>query len=393
MHYSTDSEALSITRRLVRCPSVTPQDGGAIGVVEAELEKLGFSSRRLTFGPKPGETSEHPHPIENVFAWRDGGLPGPTFCFAGHTDVVPIGDPSAWSLDPFAAEVRDGRLYGRGVADMKGAIGAFIAATAAFLAEREGRYPGRIALLITGDEEGPALYGTKPVLEWMAEEGFRLNACIVGEPTNPKALGEMVKTGRRGSLSGVLIAKGRMGHIAYPQRADNAAHRMVRMLSALISTPLDSGNAHFEPSSLQISSIDIGNPAGNVVPARAEARFNIRFNTEQGASSLEAWLRNRLAAEAGHYELQLRLGGEAFLTEPGPFRALLAEVIAQHTGRTPLFSTSGGTSDARFIKDYCPVVEFGLTGETVHQVDENVRLADLEGLTAIYKDVLIRYFQ
>jgi succinyl-diaminopimelate desuccinylase len=360
---------------------VTPEDGGALALVEEALSALGFDCHRLTF-----DDDDSPM-VSNLYARLGEGAPH--LAFAGHTDVVPPGDLTAWRVDPFAAEVVDETLYGRGAVDMKGAIAAFIAATARFLAEH--RPAGSISLLITGDEEGAGVNGTRKLLGWLKEQGIKLDACVVGEPTNPAKLGEMIKIGRRGSLTGWLTVPGVQGHAAYPERADNPIPRLLAMLGALSAETLDKGSAYFQPSELVITSVDVGNPVSNVIPAEARATFNIRFNDRHSASALEARLRKQLDAVPGGYELRTESSGEAFVTEPGPFSELLESVIERELGMTPELSTSGGTSDARFIKDVCPVVEFGLVGATIHQVDECVALADLEALTRVYRALLAAY--
>lgn len=376
-------DPVALARDLIRCPSVTPEDAGALDVLEAALRPLGFACHRLRFA-EPGTA-----PVDNLYARL--GTAAPNFCFAGHTDVVPVGDRAAWSVDPFGGEVHDGRLFGRGAADMKGAIAAFVAAVSGYLAER-GPPPGSISLLVTGDEEGPAINGTRKVLDWLTARGERLDACLVGEPTNPRELGEMMKIGRRGSLTGVLTVYGAQGHTAYPHLADNPLPRLVRMLAAITATPLDDGSAHFPPSTLEITTIDVGNPASNVIPAEGRAVFNIRFNDRHTPASLEAWLRAHLDAVGGAYDLRITVSGEAFLTPPGPLSELVAEAVVRVTGRRPVASTTGGTSDARFIKAVCPVVEFGLVGQTMHQVDENVAVADVRRLADIYRGILDSYF-
>jgi succinyl-diaminopimelate desuccinylase len=364
---------------------VTPDDAGALEVLRSALEPLGFACHRLTFDERPGTA-----PVANLHA-RIGDA-APNLAFAGHVDVVPPGDPAAWRADPFAGEVIDGALYGRGAVDMKGGIACFVAAAARFLAE--GRPEGSISLLITADEEGPAVNGTAALLRWLVEErGERLDACLVGEPTNPERLGEAIKIGRRGSLNGRLTVVGRQGHAAYPERADNPIPRLLAMLRAIHDEPLDSGSARFQPSNLEITSVDVGNEAANVIPATARAAFNVRFNDRHSAASLEAWLRSRLDAIGGRYHLEVEASGEAFSTPPGPLSEALAEAVEAVLGRRPKLDTSGGTSDARFIKEHCPVVEFGLVGATMHQVDERVSLADLEALTRIYRRLLEGYFR
>lgn len=380
-------DPLDLAQRLIRCPSVTPEEGGALDLLQAELEALGFACTRLVF------EEDGTAPVDNLYARL--GTAQPNFCFAGHTDVVPPGDPADWSSDPFESTIVEGELVGRGAADMKGAIAAFVAAAGRFLAGRDGRGElpaGSLSLLITGDEEGPSINGTRKVLDWLVQEGETLDACLVGEPTNPHQLGDMVKIGRRGSLTGQLTVFGKQGHTAYPQLADNAAHRLVAMLTALLAEPLDLGTEHFQPSTLQVSTIDVGNPASNVVPGKASAAFNIRFNDTHSGASLERWLRETLDAAGGRYELAVRISGESFLTPPGPLSETLQRAIEAVTGRRPELSTTGGTSDARFIKDHCPVAEFGLVGQTMHQVDERVAVADIEILTEIYARVLEDYF-
>ncbi len=377
-------DPIELTQALIRCPSVTPADAGALDVLAHALEGLGFACHRLPFGE--GEAR-----VDNLYA-RHGDM-APNFCFAGHTDVVPVGDAASWSVDPFEAKLVDGRLYGRGAADMKGAVACFAAAAARYLAARGGVAPGSISLLITGDEEGLAINGTAKVLDWLAENGETLDACLVGEPTNPQHLGEMIKIGRRGSLTALLTVEGTQGHTAYPHLADNPTHRLVRMLNA-VAGEIDQGSEHFQPSNLQITSIDVGNPATNVIPARAEARFNARFNDLHTSASLAEWLRQAFDQEAGEggYELDIHVSGEAFLTPPGPLSELLSEAVEAELGAVPELSTTGGTSDARFIKDHCPVAEFGLVGATMHKTDENIAIADLESLTRIYESVLERFF-
>ena len=378
-------DPVQLASDLIRRPSVTPKDEGAIGVLEAALQPAGFALHRLAF-EAPGTTR-----IENLYAKVSGDKPGRNLCFAGHTDVVPPGKLESWRVDPFAPQVIDGELYGRGAADMKGAIAAFAAAAARFVAKRNGKFTGAISLLITGDEEGPAVNGTKPVLDWLQEKGEKLDACIVGEPTNPNKLGEMAKIGRRGSFTGRLTVHGIQGHSAYPHLADNPVHRLAAMIIALIE-PLDQGSAHFPATTLQVVTADVGNPANNVIPAEAKAVFNARFNDHHTAKSLEAEIRRRLDAVGGRYDLACECSGESFLTPPGPLSALLVKAVEAETGMTPELSTTGGTSDARFIKDYCPVIEFGTTGRTSHMVDERVEVKTLEGLTKIYQRMLERFF-
>jgi len=363
-------DPLPLAQTLIRCPSVTPADGGAQDVLAAALEALGFQVWHLPFGTTP-----------NLFARRGEG--GTHFCFAGHTDVVPPGP--AWDSDPFGGEVRGGVLYGRGACDMKGAVAAFVAA----VTDHKGL--GSISLLITGDEEGPATDGTVRVLEWMAEHGHIPDLCLLGEPTNPARLGEVIKIGRRGSLNAGIAVHGTQGHAAYPHRADNPVHRLLRALSALIATPLDVGSEWFEPSSLQVTSVDVGNPVTNVIPGSATARLNIRFNDRHTGAALEAWLRATLMKHAERFDLDVAVSGEAFLTAPGPLVDRLAAAVAGATGITPRLDTGGGTSDARFIARYCPVAEFGLVGATMHQADERVPVEELRHLARIYGAVLAAF--
>ncbi len=380
----TALDPAALAAALIRRPSVTPKDEGALDLVAAALEQLGFDCHRLVFGD-----------IHNLYARRGNGRPN--LCFAGHTDVVPTGTAEAWSFDPFSASLRDGALCGRGAVDMKGAIAAFIAAAERFLNERGGErgrdFAGSISLLITGDEEGDAVNGTRKVLDWLKERGERIDACLVGEPTSAQSLGDMIKIGRRGSMTGRLTVHGVQGHTAYPHLADNAAHRLVAMLHALTTAELDRGSEHFQPSTLQVSTIDIGNPAANVIPATARAVFNIRFNDCWTSEKLERWLRQRLDEVGGRYALDISVSGEAFVVAPGMLSDCLAEAIRRVTGRTPELSTTGGTSDARFIRAHCPVAEFGLVGLTMHKVDERVELSDLAALTAIYHTFLGLFFE
>ena len=390
-------DPVEIARELIRCPSVTPIDAGALDRLQARLESLGFHCHRLPFS-EPGSAE-----VDNLYARL--GKAGETFCYAGHTDVVPVGDPGDWSVDPFGAELRDGRLYGRGTVDMKGSIGAFVAAASGFLARRGPDFGGSLCFLITGDEEAEAINGTRKVLGWMAEQGERIDACLVGEPTSGETIGDTVKIGRRGSLNGRLTVNGVQGHTAYPQHADNPAHRLVAMLQAVTGEPLDEGSAHFEPSSLQITSIDIGNKATNVIPAQAQAAFNVRFNDLHDSAAVERWLRERLdrafgpvagagpGAEPGaDYRLDIRVSGESFLTPPGRLSEAIAGAVKGVAGIETALGTGGGTSDARFIKDLCPVAELGLRNATAHKVDEHAELDELHALTAIYEAVLDRFF-
>jgi len=380
-------DAVALAAELIRRPSVTPKDEGAIDIVADRLERLGFTCHRLTFADN-APNGEKADPIVNLYARFGSGRPN--LCFAGHTDVVPTGAVDQWSFEPFAAGIKDGVLCGRGAVDMKGAIAAFIAAAERFLAARGPGFTGSISFLITGDEEGVAVNGTKKVLEWLRQRGEVLDACVVGEPTSATELGDMIKIGRRGSMTGRLVIEGVQGHVAYPHLADNAAHRLVALLHALTAEPLDSGTEHFQPSGLQVTTIDIGNPTTNVIPGSARATFNIRFNDLWTSGKLKAWVAERLA---GKYTLAWEVSGESFLVPPGRVSEFLTEAIGAVTGRTPELSTTGGTSDARFIQAYCPVAEFGLVGQTMHKADERVDIADIGHLTAIYEAFLDRFFE
>ncbi len=367
------ADPLALAQNLIRCRSVTPADDGALDALGDVLSALGFQIWRLDGGGTP-----------NLFARL--GESGPHLCFAGHTDVVPPGN-AVWRHDPFGAEVRDGILYGRGACDMKGAIAAFVAAVAASCP----LHAGSISLLITGDEEGPATHGTAHVVEWMRAHGQMPDFCLVGEPTNPARLGDAVKIGRRGSLNASLTIFGRQGHVAYPHQADNPVHRMLAALSALLAHRLDEGTAWFEPSSLQVVSIDVGNPTSNVIPEQARALLNIRFNDRHSGAALQDWLRSTVAGHAPRFALEARLSGEAFLTSPGPLLDTLCRAVESVTGRPPRRETGGGISDARFLAPFCPVVEFGLVGATMHQMDECVPVQDLHELTAIYRAVIAAF--
>jgi len=371
--------ATDIAQALIRNPSVTPDHSGAQAMLATYLEGLGFEVTSLPFGEGEALTP-------NLFARLGTGAPH--VCFAGHTDVVPPGD-AAWSAGPFDGTIRDGLLFGRGACDMKGGIAAFAAAVGTYLSTR-GAPAGSISFLITGDEEGAAQFGTVKVLEWMAEHGHIPDFCVVGEPTNPQTMGEMIKIGRRGSLNTVIEVEGTQGHVAYPDRADNPVHRLLAVLHALTAQPLDEGNAWFQPSMLQVTSIDVGNPATNVIPARARAALNIRFNDLHTGATLSAWLEATALEHAPRARVTTRISGEAFRTAAGPMVDALAASVQSVTGRVPKLDTGGGTSDARFIALYCPVAEFGLVGASMHKTDEHVAVADLDALTAIYVDFLER---
>lgn len=382
------ADPLAIARDLLRCPSVTPADGGALAYLQGVLAKAGFTVHRMTFA-EPGTA-----PIENLYARI--GTEQPNLVFAGHTDVVPPGDERAWRYPPFAGEVADGKLYGRGAVDMKGGIACFVAAALDYLAANGGKPKrGSISLLITGDEESVAVNGTIKLLQWAAARGQKFDHCILGEPSNVDALGDTVKAGRRGSLNGVLAVTGKQGHVAYPDRADNPVRGLVKLIAA-IQAPLDQGSAQFDPSNLEFTSIDIGNKTVNLIPGEARARFNIRFNDRHSQDSLKRLIGQRAeAASEGRVRFAIEWepsNADVFLTEPGPFTELAASAIAEVTGRKPKLSTTGGTSDARFIKDYCPVLEFGLVGQTMHAVDECVPVADLTALMAAYRRIIEKYF-
>jgi succinyl-diaminopimelate desuccinylase len=382
------ADPVSIARDLLRCRSVTPDEGGAIGYLQNVLSKAGFEVHRTTFA-EPGTA-----PIENLYA-RIGST-RPNLMFAGHTDVVPPGDEAAWHHPPFAGDVAGDLLYGRGAVDMKGGIACFIAAALDHLAANGGKpTKGSLSLLITGDEESVAVNGTIKLLKWAAERGEIFDHCILGEPSNLEVLGDTIKAGRRGSLNGTLVVTGRQGHVAYPDRADNPIRGLVTLIGAL-QAPLDDGSAHFDPSNLEFTSVDVGNPTVNLIPGEARARFNIRYNDRHSQSALKTLLEQRAQAAAGgriRYAFEWQpSNADVFLTKPGPFTDLAAAAIEEVTGRKPKLSTTGGTSDARFIKDYCPVLEFGLVGQTMHQVDERAPVKDLVTLTAIYRRIIDRYF-
>jgi succinyl-diaminopimelate desuccinylase len=381
-------DALAIARDLVRCRSVTPADAGALGVIEKVLKSAGFDVHRVTFS-EPGTAD-----IDNLYA-RIGNA-APHITFAGHTDVVPPGDESAWTHGAFAGEVRDGFLFGRGAVDMKGGIACSVAAALDYLAAHCGAPKGSISFLITGDEEDVAVNGTIKLLQWAAARGEKFDHCVLGEPSNVEELGDCIKVGRRGSLSGTLIVDGIQGHVAYPHRASNPVPDIAALIVALGSEPLDQGSAHFQPSNLEFTSVDVGNAATNVIPAQARAKFNIRFNDHHNQESLRALIEARLAQAAGN-RIRAHIAWEpsnagVFLTKPGAFTDLVVAAIEEVTGRKPDLNTGGGTSDARFITHYCPVIEFGLVGQTMHQVDERTAVSDLERLTKIYRGVLERYF-
>jgi succinyl-diaminopimelate desuccinylase len=377
------TDPVALTAALIRCPSVTPDEGGALVLLERLLSAEGFQCTRVD---RVGTA--------NLFArWGRAGA-NRSFGFNGHTDVVPVGDRAAWTHDPFGAETDGVTLWGRGATDMKSGVAAFVSAAVDMV--RAAPPDGAILLAITGDEEGPAKDGTVALLDWMAQAGERMSVCLVGEPTCPEAMGDMMKIGRRGSLTARIRARGVQGHSAYPHRARNPVHAMVTLLARLTAEPLDAGTAHFDASTLAVTTIDTGNPASNVIPAATAATVNIRFNDAHSGATLADWLREEasaVAAETGvGFDVAVDVSGESFLTPPGPFTDLVAAAVRAETGRTPALSTSGGTSDARFVKDHCPVVEFGLVGRTMHQVDEHVALADIRALKRVYARVLADYF-
>jgi succinyl-diaminopimelate desuccinylase len=375
--------AVAIAQTLIRCPSVTPAEGGALDALGKILQDAGYEVHRVPF------SDANTPDIDNLFAKIGSGAPH--FTFAGHTDVVPPGDPASWAHPPFSGEIAGDELFGRGACDMKGAIAAFAAAAIRFGKPKRGT----ISFLITGDEEGPAVNGTRKLLHWAKARGERFDHCIVGEPTNTATLGDMVKIGRRGSQSGTLIIYGQQGHVAYPHLVDNPVSNLLRAVNALISEPLDTGTADFDASNLEVTGFDSSTHTFNVIPAEVRAQFNIRFNDLHTAESLRELLLARVMKAVGdnvHFQIDWEPSSDCFLTQKGPFVDLLSEAIAEITSKTPKLSTTGGTSDARFIKDYCPVVEFGLVGQTMHKIDERVPVADLEALSRIYQRVLERYF-
>jgi succinyl-diaminopimelate desuccinylase len=382
------NDAVSITRDLIRCPSVTPVDAGALGVLENILKAAGFEVHRVTFS-EPGTED-----VDNLYARI--GTSAPHITFAGHTDVVPPGDESAWSHGAFSGDVKDGFLYGRGAVDMKGGIACSVAAVLEYLAANDGQPKGSISFLITGDEEAISVNGTVKLLKWVTERGEKFDHCVLGEPSNVETLGDCIKIGRRGSQSGTLYVDGLQGHVAYPHRAANPVPDISRLVVALSDEPLDHGSAQFQPSNLEFTSIDVGNTASNVIPGQARAKFNIRFNDNHTQETLRALVESRMAKAAGN-RIKARIewdysNSNVFVTKPGPFTDLAVSAIEEVTGRKPELSTSGGTSDARFIASHCPVIEFGLVGQTMHQIDERTPVSDLEQLTKIYRGVLDRYF-
>jgi succinyl-diaminopimelate desuccinylase len=384
----TQADPIALARDLLRCPSVTPAEGGALAFIETALKGAGFDVHRVTFAEAGTD------PVENLYARI--GTAAPHLMFAGHTDVVPPGDESRWSHPPFASEIDNGVLYGRGAVDMKGSIACKMAATLDYLSERGGKPDGSISFLITGDEEGIAVNGTIKLLQWAAARGEKFDHCILGEPTNPQKLGDMIKIGRRGSQNGTLIVTGTQGHVAYPELADNPVRGIVTLIAAINAEALDGGTAHFGPSNLEFTSIDIGNKTVNLIPAEARARFNIRFNDTRARQELRTLVESRAAKAAGnHIRWSIEWepsNADVFVTTPGPFVEMISTAVTEVTGIVPKLSTTGGTSDARFIKDYCPVIEFGLLSQQMHKMDEHVATADLVALTAIYRHILEKYF-
>jgi succinyl-diaminopimelate desuccinylase len=381
------ADPVAIARDLIRCRSVTPDEGGALEFLQGLLTQAGFDVHRAVFA-ESGTA-----PVDNLYARI--GLARPNLLFAGHTDVVPAGNEASWSHPPFAGEVANDMLYGRGTVDMKGGIACFVAAALDYLNAHGGKPKGSISLLITGDEESVAVNGTIKLLKWAAGRGEKFDNCVLGEPSNVEVLGDTIKAGRRGSLNGTLIVTGRQGHVAYPERTDNPIRGLLQIMPALLA-PLDQGSDHFAPSNLEFTSVDVGNPTVNLIPGEARARFNIRYNDRHSQTALKTLVEKRAqAAAAGrvHYAIEWQpSNADVFVTKSGPFTDLAIAAIAEVTGRTPKLSTSGGTSDARFIKDYCPVLEFGLVGQTMHAVDESAPVADLVTLTAIYRRMIERYF-
>jgi succinyl-diaminopimelate desuccinylase len=382
------ADPVAIARDLLRCRSVTPDEGGALAFLEKTLKAAGFTVHRMTF------SDANTPDVENFYARIGKGAPH--LMFAGHTDVVPPGNEASWSHPPFSGEVADGTLYGRGAVDMKGGIAACLAAALDHLAAHGGKPKGSISFLITGDEESVAINGTPKLLDWAVKHGETFDHCILGEPSNRETLGDTIKIGRRGSQNGTLIVHGKQGHVAYPERADNPVDGLVTLIAALKAEPLDKGSKLFDASNLEFTSVDVGNRTVNLIPGEARARFNIRFNDLHDQESLKILMEKRaIAASGGRIRFSFEWepsNADVFAVEPGPFTEMVAKAVQEVTGRKPELSTTGGTSDARFIKNFCPVVEFGLVGQTMHAIDERVPVADLVALTAIYRKILDRYF-
>lgn len=382
------TDPVALTQALIRCESVTPQEGGALTLLQNVLEPAGFTCHRLVF------TEAGTPDVDNLYARLGTGRPH--LCFAGHTDVVPVGNAAAWKFPPFGGEVHNGILYGRGAVDMKGCVAAFVAATLRHI-EKHGRLSrGSISFLITGDEEGPSINGTAKVLDWLKARDEVLDACLVGEPSNPKALGDEIKIGRRGSMNADLVVHGKQGHSAYPDLAENPVPKLARIIDRLSSAKLDDGTANFQPSNLQVTVISVPNTASNVIPGKAHATLNVRYNDLWSRPKIEARVRDTVTGAAAEldarFDLKFSGTGDVFLTQPGPLVTTLKDAVKSVTGRTPQLTTGGGTSDARFIKDHCPVIEFGLINATIHQVDEHTSVADLEALTDIYARFISNYF-
>ncbi len=375
-------DVIELTQNLIKCPSVTPKDEGALVYLAKQLEAIGFTCMRVDFG----EGAEH---VPNLFARLGNG--SPHICYAGHTDVVPTGDAKLWSYEPFSAHIEDGVLYGRGASDMKGSVAAFVAGVSSYI--ENNSFNGSISLLITGDEEGPAINGTVKVLEWMKENGHIPDVALVGEPTNPDFLGQEIKIGRRGSLNGNLKISGKQGHVAYQHLADNPLPKLVKALDALSSHIFDDGSEFFPPTNLEITSIDVGNTAENVIANSGQAKFNIRFNDNWSNETLSNKIHEIIKSCGFDYDLELSSSAESFITKPAKWSDIVRSAVKDITGKTPEFTTNGGTSDARFMVEYCPVVEFGGINATIHQINENARVSDLKDLSKIFERVLSRYFQ
>jgi succinyl-diaminopimelate desuccinylase len=382
------TDAVALAQALIRCESVTPDEGGALTLLQNVLEPAGFTCHRLVFS-EPGTPD-----VDNLYARLGSGRPH--LSFAGHTDVVPVGNEAAWTVPPFSGDIRNGQLYGRGAVDMKGCIAAFVAAALQHIRRHSGLPRGSLSFIITGDEEGPSINGTMKMLDWLKARDEVVDACLVGEPSNPKALGDEIRIGRRGSLNADLIVHGKQGHSAYPQIADNPVPKLARIIDRLATAKLDEGTANFQPSNLQVTVISVPNTASNVIPGKALATLNVRYNDAWTRPAIEDWVREttaKAAAEVGaKYDLTFSGTGDVFLTKPGPLVSTLKDAVKSITGRVPALTTGGGTSDARFIKDICPVVEFGLVNATIHQVDEHTSVADLETLTEIYGRFIANYF-
>lgn len=382
------TDPVALTQALIRCESVTPHEGGALTLLQNVLEPAGFTCHRLVFR-EPGTPD-----VDNLYARLGSGRPH--LSFAGHTDVVPVGNEAAWTVPPFAGEIRDGILYGRGAVDMKGCVAAFAAAALKYIHHHGGLPRGSLSFMITGDEEGPSVNGTIKILDWLKQRDEVLDACLVGEPSNPKALGDEIRIGRRGSLNAQVVVHGKQGHSAYPQLADNPVPKLARIIDRISTEKLDDGTANFQPSNLQVTVISVPNTASNVIPGAAIAEVNIRYNDAWTRPKIETWLTNAVSNAASEvnarFDLTFSGTGDVFLTKPGPLVSTLKDAVKSVTGRVPAMTTGGGTSDARFIKDCCPVVEFGLVNATIHQVDEHTSIADLEALTDIYGRFIGNYF-